>query len=65
MTIITNLSIYDLQERMGSEATKADAECMMAILGRECVTDTDDMSEGQWLRWGAEAAARAARESEE
>ena len=63
MTIITNLSTTDLQERMGDEATKADAECMMAILSRECVTDTDDVSDNQWLTWCGEAAARAARET--
>lgn len=62
MTDITTLSVYDIQERMGTEATKADAECMLAILSRECVTDTDDVSEDQWLAWCAEATSRAARE---
>ena len=63
MADITTLSVYDVQERMGSEATKADAECMLAILSRECVTDTDDVSEAQWLKWCEEAAARAANET--
>ena len=60
---ITNLSTDTLAEMMGDVATKADAECMMAILSRECVTDTDDVSESQWLTWSEEAAARAAREA--
>lgn len=63
MTKITTLGVYDIQERMGTEATKADAECMLEILSRECVTDTDDVSEDQWLQWCAEAAQRAARET--
>ena len=65
MTSITNLSVYDIQERMGNVATRADAECMMAILSRESVTDTDEVSESQWLEWCEEAAARAAREASE
>lgn len=64
MANITTLTISDLQERMGDEATRADAECMMAILSRECVTDTEDVTEAQWLAWCEEAAARAAREAE-
>ena len=62
MADITTLSVYDIQERMGSEATKADAECMLAILSRECVTYTDDVSEADWLQWSEEAAKRAAQE---
>lgn len=62
MSNITTLSVYDIQERMGTEATRADAACMLATLSRECVTDTDDVSEDQWLAWCAEAASRAARE---
>lgn len=65
MADITTLSVYDIQERMGTEASRADAECMLAILSRECVTDTDDVSESQWLLWCEEAAKRAARESVE
>ena len=64
MANITTLSVYDIQERMGDEATRADAECMLAILSRECVTDTDDVPEAQWLAWCEEAAERAARETE-
>ena len=63
MATITDLSISALQERMGDEATKADAECMTAILSRECVTETDDVSDDQWLTWCDEAADRAARET--
>ena len=62
---ITNLSTDTLAEMMGAEATKAEAECMMAILSRECVTDTDDVSEAQWLKWADEAVARALRETSE
>lgn len=63
MTCITKLSVYDIQERMGTEATKAEAECMLAILSRECVTDTDDIPETLWLQWCSEAVARATRET--
>lgn len=64
MTTITNLTTTDLQERMG-DATHADADCMMAILSRECVTDTDDVNDSQWLKWCEEATDRAAREASE
>lgn len=63
MTCITELSVYDIQERMGTEATKREAEHMMGILSRECVVDTDDVSESQWLAWCEEAVAGAAREA--
>lgn len=65
MANIAELSIYDIQERMGDAATKGDAECMMAILSRECVVDTEDVPENQWLAWCEEAAARALRESDD
>ena len=63
MADITTLSVYDIQERMGPAATYADAECMLGILSHECVTDTADVPESQWLAWCEQAAAQAARES--
>ena len=63
MTTIADLSISELQAHMGDEATQGDANCMMEILTRECVTDTDDVSEGLWLTWCDEAAERAARKT--
>jgi hypothetical protein len=65
MTTITTLSTTLLQEMMGTDATKAEAFAMMAILSRECVVDTDDISESDWTAYLSEAVATAAREADE
>ncbi|MFN9107571.1 MAG: hypothetical protein ACK5X1_13675 [Betaproteobacteria bacterium] len=65
MTTITNLSTTLLQEMMGTEATEAEAYAMMGILSRECVVDTDDVSESDWMAYSDEAVATAAREASE
>jgi hypothetical protein len=59
---MTKLDFDRLQEMMGDTATRADAECMMAILSRECVGDTDDVSDEQWQAWCGEAYKRADHE---
>lgn len=56
---MNELSIERLQEMMGSEATRENARSMMSILSRECVGNTDDVSESQWLRWSEEAVRDA------
>jgi len=56
---MNELSLDRLQEMMGTEATREDARSMMSILSRECVGNTDDVSESQWLRWSEEAARDA------
>ncbi|HBO5705753.1 TPA: hypothetical protein L4580_005794, partial [Pseudomonas aeruginosa] len=40
---------YEVAELMGSEADELDGRIMMGLLSRECVVDTDDLSEDQWL----------------
>jgi len=65
MTTITSLNTTLLQEMMGTEATNAEAYAMMGILSRECVVDTDDVSEADWSAYLAEAVATAAREAGE
>lgn len=63
MTTITNLSTTLLQEMMGTEATKREAAIMMSILSRECVVNTDDISDTDWTAYLEEAAATAAHEA--
>ena len=63
MTTIKYLNISELQSHMGDEATQGDANCMMEILTRECVTDTDDVSEDLWFTWCDEAAERSSKKT--
>lgn len=65
MTTMTELSTTALQEMMGTEATKREAEAMMGILSRECVVDTDDVSGNDWTAYLEEACATAKREAGE
>ena len=57
MTIIASLGTTDIMERMGTEATRQDAERMQAILQREGIVDTGDLTEDEWLAYCDEAAA--------
>ena len=63
MTTITNLTTDLLAEMMGDCTTELEARCMMSILSRECVVDTDDITTEQWGSWLDEAAAMAADEA--
>ncbi|HBO2361324.1 hypothetical protein ACYTSD_29925 [Pseudomonas aeruginosa] len=49
MKITNDTTTYEVAELMGSEADELDGRIMMGLLSRECVVDTDDLSEGQWL----------------
>lgn len=60
---IDNMTVYDIQERMGY-ATEFEARIMLGILSHECVIDTEDIPEKQWLEWCEQAVAQAKRETE-
>lgn len=62
---ITEMTIDRLQEMMGTEATRAEARIMMATLSRECVTDTDDVSDADWSAWLSQSAKLAKIEEED
>ncbi|MER0720494.1 hypothetical protein AAA527_05375 [Pseudomonas aeruginosa] len=49
MKITNDTTTYEVAELMGSEADELDGSIMMGLLSRECVVDTDDLSEDQWL----------------
>ncbi len=49
MKITNDTTTYEVAELMGSEADELDGGIMMGLLSRECVVDTDDLSEDQWL----------------
>ncbi|MBG3990646.1 hypothetical protein I5F37_12620 [Pseudomonas aeruginosa] len=49
MKITNDTTTYDVAELMGPEADELDGRIMMGLLSRECVVDTDDLSEDQWL----------------
>ncbi|MDX3941249.1 hypothetical protein QYP06_19440 [Pseudomonas aeruginosa] len=49
MKIPNDTTTYEVAELMGSEADELDGRIMMGLLSRECVVDTDDLSEDQWL----------------
>lgn len=49
MKITNDTTTYEVAKLMGSEADELDGRIMMGLLSRECVVDTDDLSEGQWL----------------
>ncbi|HBO9867504.1 TPA: hypothetical protein L5G00_001265 [Pseudomonas aeruginosa] len=49
MKITNDTTTYEVAELMGSEADEFDGRIMMGLLSRECVVDTDDLSEDQWL----------------
>lgn len=49
MKITNDTTTYEVAELMGSEADELDGRIMLGLLSRECVVDTDELSEGQWL----------------
>ncbi|HCD9060247.1 TPA: hypothetical protein NEF99_000969 [Pseudomonas aeruginosa] len=49
MKITNDTTTYEVAELMGSEADELDGRIMMGLLSRECVVNTDDLSEDQWL----------------
>ncbi|ENK9661851.1 TPA: hypothetical protein SL802_006292 [Pseudomonas aeruginosa] len=49
MKITNDTTIYEVAELMGSEADELDGRIMLGLLSRECVVDTDELSEDQWL----------------
>ncbi|MDI2707705.1 hypothetical protein QJ517_28915 [Pseudomonas aeruginosa] len=49
MKITNDTTTYEVADLMGSEADELDGRIMMGLLSRECVVDTDDLSEDQWL----------------
>lgn len=50
MRIDRNMSLYDLQDRMGSVASVEDAARLKIILRQLDYCDTEEIPEAEWLR---------------
>lgn len=48
MKITNETTVYQIAELMGTEADELDGRIMLGLLSRECVVDTDDLSEDAW-----------------
>lgn len=49
MKITNNTTTYQVAELMGAEFTELDGRIMLGLLSRECVVDTDELTEDEWL----------------
>ena len=49
MKITNDTTTYQVAELMGTEADELDGRIMLGLLSRECVVDTDDLTEDEWL----------------
>lgn len=64
MKITNETTTYQVAELMGSEADELDGRIMLGLLSRECVVDTDDLSEDAWNALLNEACEIRRREFE-
>lgn len=48
MKITNETTTYQVAELMGAEADELDGRIMLDLLSRECIVDTDDLSEAAW-----------------
>ena len=65
MKITNNTTTYQVSELMGSEADELDGRIMLSLLSRECVVDTDELSEAKWMAMLDESQAIRQREYSE
>lgn len=49
MQINNDTRTYEIAELMGSEADERDGRIMLSLLSRECIVDTEEVSEAAWL----------------
>lgn len=49
MKITNETTTYEIAELMGSEADERDGRIMMGLISRECIVDTEELTEDQWL----------------
>ena len=65
MEITNETTTWQVAELMGPEADELDGRIMMSILSRECIVDTDEIPESDWLAMIDEAQAIRGWESED
>lgn len=49
MKITNDTTTYEIAELMGTEADELDGRIMLSLISRECIVDTEEVSETQWL----------------
>ena len=64
MKITNDTTSWQIAERMG-DVDERTGKIMLGILSKECVTDTEEVSEDQWLLWCERAVDIRASEHEE
>ena len=65
MKITNETTTWQVAELIGPEADELDGRIMMSILSRECVVDTDEIPESDWLAYIDESQDTRRRESED
>ena len=65
MKITNDTTTWQIAELMGPEADELDGRIMMSILSRECIVDTDEIPESDWLAYIDESQDTRRRESED
>jgi hypothetical protein len=65
MKITNDTTTYQIAELMGPEADELDGRIMMSLISRECIVDTDEISDDDWLAMIDEAADIRRRENED
>lgn len=64
MKITNETTTHQVAELMGAEADELDGRIMLGLLSRECIVDTDDLSEAAWHALLNEACEIRRREFE-
>lgn len=49
MQITNDTTTHQIAELMGPEADERDGRIMMGLISRECIVDTEEVSEAAWL----------------
>ena len=65
MKITNETTTWQVAELIGPEANELDGRIMMSILSRECIVDTDEVPESDWLAYIDESQDTRRRESED
>ena len=65
MKITNETTTWQIAELMGPDADELDGRIMMGIISRECIVDTDEVSDEAWQSMLAEACDVRRRESED
>ena len=65
MKITNDTTTWQIAELMGPEADELDGRIMMSLISRECIVDTEEVSDDDWHAMLDEACDTRRRESED